>query len=143
MSEGSRSSLTQLPQEDVDGAPAFRVVDITEAVADAVQVAGVTDGLACVYSPTTGNVVRLHESETGLLEDFARLLARLVPDGKPGRRASLIAMLIGPAGEVVPVSGGRLALGQWQRVLLIVLGEEAQEEAQRAEPAWLVRVVGS
>ena len=137
--EGSPRSLTQPPQAELAAAPSFRVVDITEAVDDAVQAAGVTEGLACVYSPTTGNIVRLHELESGLLEDFVRLLQRLVPAGDPGRRASLIAMLIGPAGEVVPVSGGRLALGQWQRVLLIVLSEEAGQ----TEPAWLVHAVGS
>ena len=137
--EGSPPSLTQPPHAELAATPSFRVVDITEAVEEAVRAAGVSEGLACVYSPTTSTVVRLHELESGLLEDFVRLLDRLVPVGGPGRRASLIAMLIGPAGEVVPVSAGRLALGQWQRVLLIALDEEAEE----TEPAWLIRVVGS
>ena len=137
--EGSPPSLTQPPHAELAALPSFRVVDITEAVENAVRAAGVTVGLACVYSPTTSNVVRLHELETGLLEDFVLLLERLVPVGEPRRRASLIALLIGPAGEVVPVSAGRLALGQRQRVLLIVLNEEAET----TDPAWLVRVVGN
>ena len=80
---GSPVSLTQPPHAELAAAPAFRVVDITDEVEDAVRAAGVTDGLACVYSPATGSVVRVHELESGLLEDFARLLERLVPGRRP------------------------------------------------------------
>ena len=133
--EGSPASLTQSPRETRAAAPAFRVRDVTDEVEQAVGDSGVMEGLACVYSPHTSCIVRVGEIESGLLEDFACLLGQLVPDGAAARRGSLLAMLVGPAGELVPVADGRLALGQWQRVLLIALGDEPH-------PQWLVRVVG-
>ena len=47
-----------------------------------------------------------------------------------------MAMLLGPAGESVPVHDGELALGTWQRVLFIELDRERDRR-------WLVQVVGA
>ena len=134
-SEGLPASLTQPPHETPPATAGFRVVDVTADVEEAVRESGVTEGLACVYSPETSCVVRVNELESGLLEDFARLLEHLARDAPPDRRGALLAMLVGPAGELVPVVDGHLALGQWQRVLLIALGDGPA-------PRWLVRVVG-
>jgi thiamine phosphate synthase YjbQ (UPF0047 family) len=45
-------------------------------------------------------------------------------------------MLLGSAGESVPVADNDLCLGQWQRVLFIELDRERDRR-------WLVKVVGS
>jgi thiamine phosphate synthase YjbQ (UPF0047 family) len=46
------------------------------------------------------------------------------------------SMLLGSAGESIPVGDGQLCLGQWQRILFI--------ELDRARPRrWLAKVVGS
>ena len=50
--------------------------------AGSVDESGITDGIVCVYSPHTTCCVRVNEFETGLLEDFTRLLRRLVPTEK-------------------------------------------------------------
>ena len=55
------------------------VTDITEEVQGAVRESGVTDGIACIYSPHTTCCVRVNEMETGFLEDFTKLLKALVP----------------------------------------------------------------
>jgi len=55
------------------------VRDITDEVNEAVQESGVTEGIACVYSPHTTCCVRVNEFETGFIEDFSELLRRLVP----------------------------------------------------------------
>ena len=55
------------------------VRDITEDVLEAVHESGVTEGIACVYSPHTTCCVRVNEFETGFLDDFANLLKRLIP----------------------------------------------------------------
>lgn len=47
-----------------------------------------------------------------------------------------MAMLVGPAGEAIPVEGAELTLGAWQRVLFIEL-DRARDRR------WLVTVVGS
>jgi thiamine phosphate synthase YjbQ (UPF0047 family) len=47
-----------------------------------------------------------------------------------------MAMLLGPAGESVPVRDGELCLGTWQRVLFIELDRERDWR-------WLVQVLGN
>ena len=133
------------------------VTDITDEVQDAVTRSGVHDGICCVYSPHTTCSVRVNEWERGFLEDFAVLLRRLVPtehyyahddwdrrtenicpeDMEQGNGHShCMAMLLGTAGESVPVREGELQLGTWQRVLFIELDRERDRR-------WLVQVVGA
>ena len=116
------------------------VRDITEEVIDVVRESGVIDGIACVYSPHTTCCVRVNEFESGFLEDFANMLKRLIPsdayyahDDWDRRTENIcpedmdfgnghshcMAMLLGTAGESIPVRDGELCLGTWQRVLLL------------------------
>jgi secondary thiamine-phosphate synthase enzyme len=133
------------------------VRDITEEVKEAVSESGIRDGIACVYSPHTTCCVRVNEFENGFLEDFARLLKTLVPsddyyahddwdrrtenicaeDMELGNgHAHCMAMLLGTAGESIPVREGELALGTWQRVLFLELDRERERR-------WIVQVVGT
>jgi secondary thiamine-phosphate synthase enzyme len=133
------------------------VRDITEDVNEAVRESGIREGIACVYSPHTTCCVRVNEFETGFLEDFARLLKSLVPDDgyyahddwdrrtenicaedmeRGNGHAHCMAMLLGTAGESIPVREGGLALGTWQRVLFLELDRERERR-------WTVQVVGS
>jgi secondary thiamine-phosphate synthase enzyme len=133
------------------------VRDITEEVNEAVRASGIRNGIACVYSPHTTCCVRVNEFENGFLEDFARLLKALVPtdgyyahddwdrrtenicteDMEAGNgHAHCMAMLLGTAGESIPVREGKLALGTWQRVLFLELDRERERR-------WTVQVVGS
>jgi secondary thiamine-phosphate synthase enzyme len=117
---------------------------------------GISDGICCIYSPHTTCQVRVNEWERGFLEDFALLLKRLVPsehyyahddwdrrtenvceeDMEVGNgHAHCMSMLLGPAGESIPVRGGELQLGQWQRILFMELDRERDRR-------WTVQVVG-
>lgn len=132
------------------------VSDITELVQEAVRESGVRDGVCCVYSPHTTCSVRVNEYERGFLEDFSVLLRRLVPtehyyahDDWDRRTENVseedmeasnghshcMSMLMGPAGESIPVRDGVLCLGRWQRVLFLELDRERDRR-------WLVHVVG-
>jgi secondary thiamine-phosphate synthase enzyme len=133
------------------------VRDITDDVIAAVRESGVRDGIVCVYSPHTTCCVRVNEFEDGFLEDFAGLLRRLVPSEDYyahddwGRRtenvcvedmqsgnghAHCMSMLLGSAGEAIPIRDGELCLGTWQRVLFLELDRERERR-------WLVQVVGT
>ncbi len=135
----------------------LEIRDITEEVQEAVSQSGVRDGIACVYSPHTTCCVRVNEFESGFLEDFATMLKRLVPsedyyahddwdkrtenvcpeDMDFGNgHAHCMSMLLGPAGESIPVRDGELALGTWQRVLFLELDRERDRR-------WVVQVVGT
>ena len=133
------------------------VTDITDEVQVAVRESGINEGIACVYSPHTTCCIRVNELEEGFLEDFAQLLRRLVPsenyyahddwdrrteniceeDQEIGNGHShCMSMLLGPAGESIPVRDGELCLGVWQRVLFLELDRERDRR-------WLVQVVGA
>jgi secondary thiamine-phosphate synthase enzyme len=133
------------------------VRDITDEVNEAVGESGIKDGIACVYSPHTTCCVRVNEFEQGFMDDFAALLKRLVPqesyyahDDWDRRTENIceedmefgnghshcMSMLLGSAGESIPVRAGELLLGTWQRVLFIELDRERDRR-------WLVQVVGS
>jgi secondary thiamine-phosphate synthase enzyme len=135
----------------------LHVRDITEDVAAAVRESGVRNGICCVYSPHTTCAVRVNEFETGFLDDFTALLKRLVPsegyyahddwdkrteniceeDMDIGNgHAHCMSMLLGPAGESIPVADGDLCLGTWQRVLFLELDRERERR-------WIVQVVGA
>lgn len=132
------------------------VRDITEEVVDAVIESGVRDGIACVYSPHTTCAIRVNELESGFLEEFIDLLRRLVPldgyyahddwdrrtenicpeDMEVGNGHShCMAMLLGTAGESIPVRNGELQLGPRQRVLFLELDRPRDRR-------WIVQVVG-
>ncbi len=134
------------------------VQDITEEVAAAVRESEITDGIACVYAPHTTCCIRVNEFESGFLEDFTTLLRRLVPaeghyyahddwdrrtenicpeDMDVGNgHAHCMSMLLGSAGESIPVRDGELCLGTWQRVLFLELDRERDRR-------WIVQVVGN
>ena len=132
------------------------VTDITDEVRAAVHESGIQDGICCVFSPHTTCSVRINEWERGFLEDFAVMLKRLVPtehyyahddwdrrtenvseeDQEFGNGHShCMSMLLGPAGESVPVREVELCLGTWQRILFLELDRERDRR-------WLVQVVG-
>ncbi len=133
------------------------VRDITDEVNEAVRDSGIANGIVCVYSPHTTCCVRVNEFESGFLDDFAGLLKRLVPsegyyahddwdrrtenicpeDMDFGNgHAHCMSMLLGSAGESIPVADGALQLGTWQRVLFLELDRERDRR-------WIVQVVGS
>lgn len=87
----------------------------------------VRDGLMLVSVPHTTCAVILNEPESGLLDDLAQSLERLVPWGgdyahnrgsEDNAAAHVRAALLGHQ-LLVPVVGGRLQVGVWQDVLLV------------------------
>jgi secondary thiamine-phosphate synthase enzyme len=104
------------------------IVDITRDVESAVEASGVADGQASAFVRGSTAAITTMEYEPGGVHDLTALLERLVPrhgDYEHNRlnhdtnsHAHQRASLIGPS-QVVPVSGGRLALGTWQQLVLI------------------------
>jgi secondary thiamine-phosphate synthase enzyme len=114
----------------------LQIVDLTPLVDTVVRQAGLADGLVAVTTrhTTTGLLVNEHEPLLGL--DVMAMLERLAPRGAGyahddlGRRPGVPAgervnghahcrAALLRASETLPVADGRLALGRWQRVLLV------------------------
>jgi len=109
----------------------FAVRDITADVNAAVRDTGIRAGIAYVSSSDPGCCIRVNELAPGLLRDFAALLRRLLPDA-----GSPVSMLLGPAGEAIPVSDAQLLLGGSQRVLFFELHDAC-------DGGWRVEVHGA
>jgi len=99
-------------------------VDITREVAEAVSRSGVREGICLVYIPHTTCGVTVNENaDPDVPSDILSHTAQLVPreglfrHAEGNSDAHIKASLFG-ASALVPVTGGRLALGTWQAVFL-------------------------
>jgi secondary thiamine-phosphate synthase enzyme len=111
-------------------------IDITGEVQRAVDEAGVAEGQATAFVRGSTAAVTTMEHEPGGVRDLGAMLERLIPaagdyehnrlnhdtNSHAHQRASLIG-----ASQAVPVSGGRLALGTWQQIVLVDFDDRPRE----------------
>jgi secondary thiamine-phosphate synthase enzyme len=112
------------------------IVDITGEVARIVGDGPIGDGLVTAFVRGSTAAITTMEFEPGGVADLRGLLDRLVPvegdyehnrlNNDTNSHAHQRASLIG-ASEQVPVSGGRLALGTWQQLVLIDFDDRPRE----------------
>jgi secondary thiamine-phosphate synthase enzyme len=112
------------------------IVDITGEVARIVADSPIDDGLVTAFVRGSTAAITTMEFEPGGVADLRALLDRVIPvegdyehnrlnhdtNSHAHQRASLIG-----ASEQVPVSGGRLALGTWQQLVLIDFDDRPRE----------------
>lgn len=118
-------------------APQF--IDITDDVATAVHRSGITSGIAVVFSRHTTAAIKINELEPELIKDMSRFLSEIAPvekeyfhnnfdvrtvnmeeDECPNAHSHCQHLMLS-ASESVPVAGGKLQLGRWQRIFLVEL----------------------
>ena len=133
----SFASYSETLSYDSTGAPQF--IDITDDVLDAVNRSGVTNGVAVIFSRHTTAAIKINESEPELIKDMSRFLAEIVPldreychnnfdvrtvnmeeDECPNAHSHCQHLMLSSS-ESIPVLGGRLSLGRWQRLFLVEL----------------------
>ena len=102
----------------------IQLLEITAVVEREVRASGVEDGVCLVYVPhTTAGVTINENADPSVVEDIIRTLDRLVPRSGDYRHAEgnsdahIKASLVGFS-QLIPVRGGRLALGTWQGIFL-------------------------
>jgi len=101
------------------------IVDITVPIGEAVN-AFAGEGLVCVSVPHCTCCVYVNENEDGLVEDILDTLQRVAGGAWRHDRidsnaaAHIGASLIGNSVSL-PLRGGRLVLGTWQRIMLVEL----------------------
>jgi thiamine phosphate synthase YjbQ (UPF0047 family) len=113
--------------------PTLHVRDISEDVQAALAATGIADGIAYLTGEP-GTIVRVQEREAGFFCDVEELLTRFVATDRADR-VRYLTFLLGPGTEQVPFSGGKLCLGQWQRVMLFDLEGQGRSD-------WTLSVVG-
>lgn len=131
-------------------------IDFTDDVREAVTRSEVERGIALVYAPHTTCAVLINELESGFLDDFAGLLAELVPDERPYRHDDLSVRtqnleddphevpnghahcgqaLLSATSQAIPIVDGELILGRWQRILFLELDRARERKV-------LIQVMG-
>ncbi|HET7770128.1 MAG TPA: secondary thiamine-phosphate synthase enzyme YjbQ [Chloroflexota bacterium] len=132
----------------------LQFLDVTDEVTRSLAESGVQNGFAVVFSRHSTAGIRINEHEPLLLEDMATLLERVVPqetsyrhddfsvrtvnltEGERVNGHSHCRSLLLGASESVPVVGGRLLLGRWQRVFLVELDGPRSRE-------YVIQIIGS
>ena len=112
------------------------VLDLTGALADAVARSGVAEGQASAFVRGSTAALTTMEFEPGGVHDLRAALERLIPtrgdyehnrlnhdsNSHAHQRASIVG-----ASEIVPIVGGRPALGTWQQLVLIDFDDRPRE----------------
>src|SRR4029077_20003035 len=118
-------------------------VHITQQVEKIVHASGVSNGLALVSAMHITAGVYVNDDEPGLIQDIDRWLEQLAPfkqdylhhqTGEDNGDSHLKAILVHHQ-VIVPVTGGKLLLGTWQRVFY------AEFDGQRSKRI-LIKVMG-
>jgi secondary thiamine-phosphate synthase enzyme len=97
-------------------------LDITSRVQGAVGGSGVSDGICMVFVPhTTAGVTINENADPSVMADMRMELNKIVPfeDGyshAEGNSAAHVKSSMVGCSCMVPIEGGRLALGTWQGV---------------------------
>ena len=104
------------------------ILDVTGEVAEAVRGSGIANGIATVFVTGSTAALTTLEFEPGLVHDLNAAFERLYPRemeyrhherwGDDNGHSHVRASMLGPS-LVVPVSGGQLALGTWQQIVLV------------------------
>ena len=102
--------------------------EITRAVAEAVDGAGIADGLCTLFIPhTSASLVVQENADPSAKRDLEAWLDRLVPEGDPLFTHTLegpddmpahVKAALTATSLSIPVEAGRLALGTWQGIYL-------------------------
>jgi len=134
---GRERSIVRRTVVAIDTHAPFEFVDITAALSQAVDEVGLSEGLLVAHTRHTTTGLLINEHEPLLLadlealfervapaaadyahDDFSRRTVNLMPGERRNGQAHCRAALLRTS-ESVPVTGGRLTLGRWQRVFLV------------------------
>lgn len=111
-------------------------VNITDRVGEIVEKSGIREGLVTIFCPHTTMSVTINHNESLLLQDFMRILYKIVPvddqyshdlfelsrgsksDGRSNGHSHCKAILLGSS-ESIPVGRGKLILTALQTVFAV------------------------
>jgi secondary thiamine-phosphate synthase enzyme len=121
-----------------DSKSQIEFIDITDEVAEVIKESAVKTGQVLIFAPHSTAGVAINENESLLLQDFQRLLYKLVPvderyshdlfelkrttrsDGRSNGHSHCKNLITGVS-EVVPISEGKMILGGHQNIFFVEL----------------------
>jgi secondary thiamine-phosphate synthase enzyme len=111
-------------------------IDITDKVQEVIDSSGIREGQALVYAPHTTMSVVINHNESMLVQDFMRVLYKIIPvddqyahdlfelrreqsaDGRSNGHSHCKSLLLGIS-ETVPVEKGKLMITEKQSVFAV------------------------
>lgn len=121
---------------DLESKSQIEFMNITDRVQEIVDRSGVREGQALIYVPHTTMGVAINHNESMLLQDFMRVLYKIVPvddqyshdlfelrrestaDGRSNGHSHCKSILLGNS-ETVPVEKGKLLLTERQSIFAV------------------------
>jgi len=111
----------------------YDFIDITEQAASAIAASGIVEGVATIFVAHSTTALTAMEYEPGIIADLNALFEKWAPEagdyahhskwGDRNGAAHMKSSIVGPD-LTVPVSDSALALGSWQRIVLIDFDEK-------------------
>jgi secondary thiamine-phosphate synthase enzyme len=117
-------------------------VDLTDDLLAAVKNSGVVDGAALAFCAHTTCSLMVNEWEEGVLEDLRGRLDKIIPEGgyfahddfnrrtqnliedeRANGRSHVVQIVLGGSSQTIPIRGGEVLFGRWQRLILLELDE--------------------
>ncbi|MDR0900788.1 MAG: secondary thiamine-phosphate synthase enzyme YjbQ [Methanobrevibacter sp.] len=104
----------------------LQIIDITDKINRFINNSDVTNGIAIIFSKHSTSSIIINENEKGLLNDFEKILTKIVPDKNSYEHdiidnnadSHLRSMILGSS-ETIPIKNNKLDLGTWQSVFFI------------------------
>jgi len=121
---------------DVKSTTQIEFIDITDKVQEVIDASGIREGQVMVYAPHTTMGIAVNYNEPMLLQDFMRILYKLVPvddqyshdlfelrrtklsDGRSNGHSHCKSLLLGIS-ETIPVEKGKLLITARQSVFAV------------------------
>ena len=121
---------------DLESKTQIEFMDITDRAQEIVDRSGIREGQALVYVPHTTMCITINHNESMLLQDFMRILYKIVPvdeqyshdlfelrrasgsDGRSNGHSHCKAILLGNS-ETIPVEKGKLLLTERQNIFAV------------------------
>lgn len=122
--------------------------DLTDLARGVVTRSRVGNGQVTMYTPHTTTSIVVNETEGGFFNDFRKAINALVPedvyyehddhqlrtenlqpDELVNGHAHCRQLLVGQPSVTIPVVGGKLLLGRWQRILFVELDQARERRA--------------
>ncbi len=128
-------------------------IDITDKVEEVIESSGIREGQVLIYSPHTSAGIVVNHNEPMLIQDFMRLLYRLVPlgdryshdlfeikkgqisDGRSNGHSHCKTMLLGIS-ETIPLDSGKMLITEKQSIFL------AEMDGSRSRDV-IVQIIGT
>jgi len=117
---------------EIETTESIQIINITNQIKSILQESGIQEGSLTLLTQHTTTAININEEEEGLQRDMIDFLKSFVPangdyvhnrnaaDGRPNAHSHLMTLLTNSS-ETIPITQGKMLLGDWQSLFFIEL----------------------